>query len=144
MLRAIPVFAALSALAVGLAGCQSQQAYAPKSSQTVVLTGENRTPLVSLPVITEIKFVLPGPTPGSNYAWEVVGNNIKTLVQTQDLTYTADPKRPDGGFSSVTFYGLKPGRSVLRFVLIKPADRIAEPVDHFTVLVMIKDTDAQP
>ena len=142
MLRGFPVVAALAALLVGLGGCQSAQPLVPKSSQTVALSAAHRTPVVTVPIITEVKFVLPGPTQGSGFNWIVNGNNVKVLAQTKEVTYTPDSNRPDGGSSSATFFGLKPGRSVLRFVLIKSAEQIAEPVDHFTVVVEVKDNDS--
>jgi predicted secreted protein len=122
-----------------LTGCESRVAYEPKSTSTLVLTPAERGPTTSIDLVTAVKLVLPGPDPASGYAWVLVGNNVIVLGQMDQLTYKPDPSSPAGGTTSIRFYAAKPGRSIVRFVLVRPDDKEAVPVERYSVLVIVKD-----
>ena len=130
-MRRLPLFLiCLGALA--FAGCEGRVTYEPKSTQDCVLNPADHNPTVTMDVVTAVRFVLPGPTPTSTLGWVLVGNNILTLGQMDALKY-------DGKTSSIRFYAEKPGRSIVRFVLVHPNDREAIPVERYSILVIVKD-----
>ena len=124
---------------LALAGCDTRVAYVPKSTSTLTLSPDDHAPTTTLSVVTAVKFVLPGPVQTSGLSWVIVGNNITVLDQMDQLTYQPDHSSPLGGTTSIRFYALKPGRSIVRFVLVNPNAKEAIPVERYSILVVVKD-----
>jgi len=91
---------------------------------------------VELGIESSVRIVLPGPEPGSGMAWEIAENNARVLEQ-MGRPAAVPGARPAA--STVSFYSLKPGRSVIRFVLIRPGQREAEPAAMCGVVVHVRD-----
>jgi hypothetical protein len=122
------------AIAVMLFGCDTEPNRVPRSTQTVDLSYEHASEDVAMDVVTAIKVVLPpGPAAASGDVWEIASNNNKVLLQTSPLR--GDP----ASVSTVTFYALKPGRSVLRFVLVPPGQAEAVPAAKCEVTVRVSE-----
>jgi hypothetical protein len=105
-------------------------------TQECVLASGQSAPDVEMGIESAVRIVLPGPEPGSGLAWEIAENNASVLEQ------MGRPAAVPGGqpaTSTVSFYSLKPGRSVLRFVLIRPGQREAEPAAMCGVVVHVRD-----
>jgi len=130
------------ALALALllaAGCDTARTYKPRSLQTVTVSPDRPGPAVEMEVVTGLRVILPRPAPGADLIWEIVSNNTKVLPQTSSLR--DDPDGPIGtkGTESVSFYAAHPGRSVVRFVLVRPGDLDAIPTAKCTVTVHVTD-----
>jgi len=95
---------------------------------------------VDLGLVSAIKVELPGPDADSKYVWEIVSNNNKVLEQMGPLQTTPGSfSAGSGPATSVSFYALKPGKSVLRFFLVRPGDNDAVPAQQCQVIVRVKD-----
>jgi hypothetical protein len=131
--------AALCALAVlGLAlaaGCESAPVRHPKHTQEFVLTPGSPAPDAELGIESAVRVVLPGPEPGSGLVWEIASNNDKVL----ELMRAPAPAPGGGAATAVSFYSLKPGRSVLRFVLVRPDQRETVPAGICELVVHVRD-----
>jgi hypothetical protein len=126
---------ALGALLIALSsGCDTAPSRVPRSTQTVRLATGLVSPDVAMEVVTAITVVLP---PASQISagdvWEIASNNNRVLEQTSALR-----EDPSSG-ASATFYALKPGRSVLRFVLVRPGEAEAIPAAKCEVTVRVSD-----
>jgi hypothetical protein len=120
------------AAALAFAGCESAPERHPRETQRVVLQADKASPDVSMDVITAVEVVLPPIPPGSEgLAWEITGNNVKVLEQMGPLR--------QGPPASMTFYALRPGRSVLHFVLVRPGEAEATPAAKCEVTVRVSE-----
>jgi hypothetical protein len=126
------------AILVLVAGCESAVRQ-PRSTQTVVLDPAQPMPVVDTDVVTNVKVELPGPDPGSGLVWEIVSNNVRILDQTTGLKPVADAAPGAKPLISVTFYAKKPGKSLLRFVLVQPNQAESVPISKCSVLVRVND-----
>ena len=131
--RILACACALAALAF-LAGCESAPAHHPKVTRDCVLTPGAPVADVDVGIETAIRVVLPGPQEGSPLAWEIAENNVHVLEQMNRPT-----KEPGASSTTVTFYTLKTGRSVLRFVLVDPAQREAVPAAIAGVIIHVRE-----
>lgn len=140
MKAAIPhlLRAAALSLLVLAAGCESAVRL-PRSTQTVVLAPDKPMPVVDADVVTNVKVVLPGPDPASGLIWEIVSNNVRVLDQTTGMKPVADAAPGSAPQTSMLFYAKKPGKSLLRFVLVRPNEAEAVPVSKCAVLVRVND-----
>jgi hypothetical protein len=120
-----------------VAACESTPARRPNSTQTIVLTPKDASPVVEMEIASAIHVVLPGPDAGSGYAWEIASNNSKILEQMGPLKAAAAPG--GGTTTGVSFYSLRPGRSVLRFFLVRPEEQVAVPAGSYEVTVRVTD-----
>lgn len=110
----------------------------PRQTTDCVLDPRTPAPDVDMEIQSAIRMVLPGPAEGSGLVWEIAANNAKVLEQMGRLTRA--PAGPGGiATSSVSFYSLKPGRSVVRFVLVRADQRETEPVAMCRVIVHVRD-----
>ena len=126
--------AASVALLVLSSGCDTTPNRVPRSTQTVVLAADRAMADVPIEVVTAIMVVLPpGPQGSEGDVWEIASNNNKVLEQTSAMKAAAV------GTTTVSFYALKPGRSVLRFVLVHPGDADAIPAAKCEVTVRVAD-----
>jgi hypothetical protein len=117
------------ASALAFAGCESAPERHPRETQRVVLEADKISPDVAMDVITAVEVVLP---PGSEgYAWEITGNNVKVLEQMGPLR--------QGPPAAMTFYALRPGRSVLHFALVRPGESEAIPAAKCEVTVRVSE-----
>jgi hypothetical protein len=124
--------AAVVAVAVLSYGCDTQPNRVPRSTQAIVLTANHVMADVPIGVVTAIVVVLPlGPEGSSGDVWEIASNNNKVLEQTSGLRAGA------AGTTTVSFYALRPGRSVLRFVLVHPGEAEAVPAAMCEVTVRV-------
>jgi hypothetical protein len=114
-------------------GCDSTPDRHPRTTRTVVLSADQVAPDVALGVVSAVQIILP-PGPGG-YAWEISSNNTRVLEQMGPLK--AGPA--SAPTTSVSFYSLKPGRSVLRFVLVRPGEAEAVPAAKCEVTVRVSD-----
>ncbi len=119
-------------------GCSTTPSYAPKSTTTLVLTPENRAPTTSISVVTAIEIQLPSPPAASHNTWVLVGNNVVVLGQMTGIEHRAKPGTSNG-IDVISFYAMKPGKSVVRLVLIDPNDKEAVPIERYDVLVVSKE-----
>ena len=87
-------------------------------------------------IVSAIRVVLPpGPQGSAGDAWVIASNNARVLEQ-------MGPLRPDGvipGFTTVSFYALKPGKSALKFALVRPGEAEAVPAASCEVTVRVSD-----
>jgi hypothetical protein len=103
------------------------------------MTPDHPNPPIDIEVVTDLKIVLPGPETGSGLVWEIVSNNTRVLDQTTPLK-AASPVAPgEKPTTTVTFYSQKPGKSVLRFVLVHPNEAEATPVAKCALSVRVND-----
>jgi hypothetical protein len=122
----------LAAALALVAGCESTPERHPRETQRVVLEADKVTPDVAIEVITAVQVVLPPGPPGSEgFAWEITGNNVKILEQMGPLR--------QGPPATMTFYALRPGRSVLHFVLVRPGEAEATPAAKCEVTVRVSE-----
>jgi hypothetical protein len=123
-----------------VSGCESAPVRHPKTTQIVVLSPENASPTVGMGLVSAIQVVLPGPDAGSGYAWEIGSNNNKVLEQMSPLRMTPATGAPGSrATTAASFYSLRPGKSVLRFFLVRPSEAEAVPAGSFQVTVRVKD-----
>jgi hypothetical protein len=127
--------AAASLLVLALLGaCESDSGRHPRETKVCVLMPDVPTPDVELGLVSAIQVVLPGPDAGSDLLWEIISNNNTVLEQMGPIKAI-----PGASTSSVSFYALKPGKSVLRFYLVHPGQQEAIPVSKCEVTVRVKD-----
>jgi hypothetical protein len=123
------ILAAALALA---AGCESTPERQPRETQRVLLAADKVSPDVAMEVITAVEVVLPpGPAGSEGYVWEITDNNVKVLEQMGPLR--------QGPPATMTFYALRPGRSVLHFVLVRPGEAEATPAAKCEVTVRVSE-----
>jgi hypothetical protein len=127
--------AAILALALA-AGCDSTPARQARHTQTVELSPGAETPPVEIGLVSAVKVVLPGPDPGSGLVWEITSNNTSVLEQTAPLATVAGPA---GTTTSASFYSLRPGKSILRFFLLRPSETEAIPAAKCEVTVRVSE-----
>jgi hypothetical protein len=124
------------------AGCDSAPSREPKTTRTFVLSVEHPTPDVEMGLVSAIRVVLPGPDAGSPLRWEIVANNNKVLEQMGALKPVSGAGEPGTGASTeARFYSLKPGKSVLEFVLVNPAATEAAVAAKCELTVRVADAD---
>jgi hypothetical protein len=126
--------AAFLALAL-VAGCATTEARHPNKTEVVVFSKDQAVPDVSLGLVSAVQVVLPGPDAGSGLVWEIVSNNNKILEQMGPLKTTTGATTT----TSTSFYALKPGKSMLRFVLVRAGDQDAVPVEKCEVMVRVRE-----
>ena len=130
-----------SAALLGLApGCDSNPNRVPRPTQTVSLSPDRAAQSVTIPLVSAIRVVLPGPEPWTNLAWEIGSNNTRVLEQMGPLRVVPASAAPGSAQTTATsFYALKPGRSVLRFFLVRPNESEAVPAASCTLTVVVED-----
>jgi hypothetical protein len=137
-----PISSLLCAASLGLlvlaAGCESAVRQ-PRSTQTIVLVPDQAMPTIDTDVVTNVRVELPGPDAGSGLIWEIVSNNVRILDQTTALKPVGAGAPGAGPRTFVIFYAKKPGKSLLRFVLVQPNQAEAIPVSKCSVLVRVND-----
>jgi len=121
------------------AGCDTTPVRVARSTQTITMTPDHPNPPIDIEVVTNLKIVLPGPDSGSGLVWEIVSNNTKVLDQTTPLKAVVPVAAGDKPTTSVTFYSLRPGKSVLRFVLVHLNEAEAIPVAKCALSVLVND-----
>jgi hypothetical protein len=120
------------------AGCESTPARQPRHTLTVVLSPNTVTPPVEIGLVSAVKVVIPGPDPGSGLVWEIASNNTSVLEQTAPLAM--DPGTGGAGpTTSASFYSLRPGKSILRFFLLRPTETEAIPAAKCEVTVRVSE-----
>ena len=130
--------ACLVAIALG-SGCGSAAERSPKAVQTVVLSPERATD-VQTATGCAVRVVLPGPEAGSGYAWEIVSNNTRVLEQMGPLRrIPGSGAQGSAATTTVSFFSLKPGRSVIRFCLLRPGEREAVPAAKCTLTASVDE-----
>ena len=123
----LPLFCGALLLLGLVAGCDTPPAHVPKTTRTFVLSSEQASPDVEMQLVSAIRVVLPGPEAGSELNWVIISNNNKVLDQMGPIKPVAPSQALGAGpASEVSFYALKPGKSVLRFYLIN--SKLAEAV----------------
>jgi hypothetical protein len=129
--------AAVAALAFA-AGCDSTPARQPRHTLTVVLSPGTVTPPVEIGLVSAVRVVLPGPASGSGLIWEIASNNTAVLEQMAPLA--TDPGSAGSGpTTSASFYSLRPGKSILRFFLLRPSETEAIPAAKCEVTVRVSE-----
>jgi hypothetical protein len=126
--------AAILALALA-SGCDTPEGRHPKTTQVVALLPNQVTPDVILGLVSAIQVVLPGPAEGSGLVWEIASNDNRILEQLSPVK-TNPGAQPT---TSVSFYALKPGKSVMRFFLVHPSEQVAVPVAKCEVTVRVRE-----
>ncbi len=118
------------------AGCDSAPVRQPKQTTTVELSPDHAAPSAEIGLVSAVRVVLPGPEPGTGLIWEIASNNTAVLEQMGPL---AAGHGAAGGraTTSASFYSLKPGRSVLRFFLVRPSEAEAIPAAKCEVTVRV-------
>jgi len=137
-----PALIFLSGLAAlfGVSGCDSTPDRHPKETQKVVLSAAHAAPDVAMEVVTAVQIVLPAGPPGSGgYIGEITANNVKVLEEMEPMRAAPSTDPLAAPAATVTFYALKPGRSVLRFALVRPGEAEAIPAAKCEVTVRVAD-----
>jgi hypothetical protein len=129
-----PVLCALGVAALLCAGCDTAPVRQPKTTQKVVLAADRPSPDVPMDVMTAIQVVLPDTDAHPGYVWEIAANNNRILEEMGPLR-----AGPGAGPSTMSFYALKPGWSVLRFFLVRPGEAEATPAAKCQVTVRVTD-----
>jgi len=138
-LEKIPAVAA-AALMLAMGGCESAPDRHPRETQKVVLSADHAAPDVDLEVVSAVEIVLPpGPAGSAGDVWEIASNNIRVLEQMGAMRVEAPGDASAAPASTVRFYALKPGKSVLRFVLVRPGEGEATPAAQCAVVVRVSD-----
>ena len=98
-----------------------------------------------------IKIVLPTPeNPAPGFEWQIISNDTRVLRLTSspkpagpiDRSASADQSTPlpPGNSWAVSFVGLRPGRSIVRFVYVRASDSGEEtPVDNREIIVTVRE-----
>jgi predicted secreted protein len=132
--------AAALALMVLSFGCDSVSVRQPRTTQKVVLTANQAAPDVEAGVVSAVEIILsPGPPGSAGYAWEIASNNDKVLEQMGQLKLMPVEDASASPGATVSFFVLKTGKSVLRFVLVRPGDADAVPAATCAVTVRVTD-----
>jgi hypothetical protein len=134
-LKLLACAAAIAALAAST-GCDSTPARQPRHTLTVELSPDHPMPPVEIGLVSAVHVVLPGPDPGSGLAWEIASNNTSVLEQMGPLSAASGPA---GATTSASFYSLRPGKSVLRFFLLRPSEAEAIPAAKCEVTVRVSE-----
>jgi len=130
---------ALALLALA-AGCDSAPARVPRTTQTVVLSAGGGAQEITMQVVNAIRVVLPGPEAGVGLAWVIGSNNTRVLGQMGPMKVVPAAAAPDAKpTTAVSFYALEPGRSVIRFFLVRPNATEAVPAAACTLMVRVED-----
>jgi hypothetical protein len=125
---------------IGVSGCETAPGRHPRSTQTVVLSYDHANPEAPVAVITAVELVLPPGPPGSaDYVWEITSNNVRVLEQMGPMKPAPMPDARRAPTTSITFYALKPGRSIVRFVLVHPNEAEATPLVKCEVTVRVSE-----
>ena len=137
-MRAPLAFLGVAAALVALAGagCDSPPARQPRHTLTVELAAGREAPPVEMGLVSAVTIVLPGPDPSSGLAWEITSNNTTVLEQMAPLSTASGPAGPT---TTVSFYSLRPGKSVLRFFLLRPTEAEAIPAAKCEVTVRVSE-----
>jgi hypothetical protein len=123
-----------------LSGCESAPQRHPRSIQTVALSADRVSPDVAIDVVTAVELVLPqGPQGSAGCAWEITSNNVRILEQMGPMRPAPAGDSLRAPMTSISFYALKQGRSVLRFVLVRPNETEAIPLAKCEVTVRVSD-----
>jgi hypothetical protein len=132
----LPARAAAIAILALAAGCDSAPVRQPRHTTTVELSPDQATAPVEIGLVSAVRIVLPGPDPASGLIWEIASNNTAVLEQMGPLAAGAGAA---GGraTTSASFYSLKPGKSVLRFFLVRPSEAEAIPAAKCEVTVRV-------
>jgi hypothetical protein len=126
------IFPAALALMLIESGCANVTVRHPRETEKVMLSVDHPTPDVALDVVNAVEIMLPpGPAGSVGYIWEIAANNVKILEQMGPLV--------QGPPATATFFGLKPGHSVLQFVLVRPGELEATPAAKCQVTVRVSD-----
>ena len=132
--------AAAIALMVLSFGCDSAPVRQPRTTQKVVLTANQAAPDVEAGVVSAVEIILsPGPPGSAGYAWEIASNNDKVLEQMGQLKPMPVDDASMAPAATVSFYVLKTGKSLLRFVLVRPGEAEAIPAATRAVTVRVTD-----
>jgi hypothetical protein len=132
----------MAAAFFAIQGCQTtttDKLPPPKSTVTLVLKPEERTALSTLNVGSSIRIVLPLPSQGPPYAWEILSNNVKVLQQVSPIKPEMDAA---GHITSYTveFHAIHtpPNRSIVTIAAVRPGVSESEPSDLYQVTVGVK------
>jgi hypothetical protein len=132
---------AIAAAFLVVQGCETtaEKLPPPKTTVTLVLTPDKRQEISSLPFGSALKIVLPVPSQGSGYSWEVTSNNDKVLKQTSPIK--AD-KGADGNTVSysVVFQSLRPSppRSIVTLAAVRAGSPESQATDVYQIAVGVK------
>jgi hypothetical protein len=138
-LTRLPIPAALALLLV-LSGCASAPERHPKDTRTVVLAADRPARDVEIEVVSAVEIVLPsGPAGSAGDLWEIASNNVRVLEQMGPMKPEAPGDALAAPVTRVRFYALKPGKSVLRFVLVRPGVAEETPAAQCAVVVRVSD-----
>jgi hypothetical protein len=114
-----------------MGGCQEvHESRHPRARHRAVFAPGKTALVVGMELADELEVVMPDPAPITGYVWEVVANNTRVLEQ---------ERQPSGRAAGAmfSFFALKPGRSLIRFVLIRPEETEAITLAHCEVLVNV-------
>jgi hypothetical protein len=116
-----------------LVGCQGlHQARHPRARDRAVFPPGKTSLVVTLPLADVLDVVIPDPAPITGYVWEVVANNARVLEQ-----QPGEGGGPAAARTTFSFFALKPGRSLIEFVLVRPEETEAITLAHCQVLVTV-------
>lgn len=140
MKRNLISLAMASCLAAVLAGCESTAARQPKTTEKAALVADRVTPDIELEVVEAVEITLPaGPAGSGGFVWEITSNNVRVLEQMGPVRPGPVTSPSNAPSATISFYALRPGRSVLRFALIRPGEAEATPAAKCQVTVVVSD-----
>jgi hypothetical protein len=127
-------------------GCETPSARLPppKSTVTLVLKPGERNVPGTVPLGSALKIVLPPPSQGPSYAWEILSNNTRVLRQTSPVEAEVDAGGRAASYS-VVFQATRvsPPRSVVTIAAVRPGAAESESSDIYQVTVSV-EAPAQP
>jgi hypothetical protein len=134
------IFGGALALLALAPGCASTPERTPRSTQTIVLSPGREARAVKMELVSAIRVVLPGPDAGAGLGWVIASNNTRVLDQMGPMKVVPASGAPGSAATTVvSFYSLKPGRSAIRFFLVRPNESEAVPAASCTLLVEVED-----
>jgi hypothetical protein len=119
--------------------------------QLVTHVAEAKKSVASIRFAESIKIVLPTPeNPAPGFEWQIISNDTRVLRLTSSPKSVGSVDLPAGADKSVapakvnawatSFVGLRPGRSIVRFVFVRASDGGEEtPIDTREIIVTVRE-----
>jgi hypothetical protein len=131
------------ALATGCSNSVEAGHLHPKISHDVRLEPGHSEIAISLELGAALRLILPAPAAGTDDVWEIVSNNTRVLEQTTGLHAAPANGPASARTTTVAFYALLPGKSIVRFALVRQGEGDAVPAGHFEVVVVVREPDSE-
>jgi hypothetical protein len=133
MVRPLPFILLSAALTLATAGCESPVQTQPKETHTVTLDASARQAAATVALGNAIRLELPPPRqPG--HVWQIVQNDTRFLQPMGAL----QPPGSGAERTTVTFRGMRPGRTQLKFLASAPTAATGGALEYYDVVVVVE------